>query len=214
MTEAKTEIVCASELQERVVERIAEIRNPEPFDSYRDELRRYKRRLGKRKEVVRITSGTLSETRERGFTVPVYDQDVFVPRPERPRPVAYGYSPYDRSMGFTSHAQAFGLLADARYNRDIRPERVAEYAEAMERGGWRDLLSDPIAVTADGHVLNGQHRIAAAVRVDWSEVGNDPAFLVIWNADPDESLHADGSRRTQKDEKTIAMKLVAAKEVS
>jgi hypothetical protein len=210
MAEAKTEIVRASELQERVVERIAEIRNPELFASHKDELRRYKRRLGKREEKVYKKDFS----RVRGFKVQHLGQEVFVERPERPRPPAYRYSPYDRSSGFgpSIHARVYGLLASARYNRDLRPQRVDEYHGAMLRGEWRDLLSDPIAITADGQVLNGQHRIAAATHVDWSKLDSDPAFLVIWGASPEESLHADGSRRTAKDEKTIAMKLVSGKE--
>ena len=34
-------------------------------------------------------------------------------------------------------------------------------------------------------------------------------FLVVWGVDATEALHADGSRRTANDEKTIATKLVA-----
>jgi hypothetical protein len=103
----------------------------------------------------------------RGFKVQHLGQEVVVERPKRPSPLAYSYSGYDRSFGSTSHAKAYGLLADPRYNRDIRPQRVDEYAAEMIAGRWRDLLSDPIAITADGHVLNGQHRIAAASKVDW-----------------------------------------------
>ena len=130
MAETTTEIVRASELQERVVGRIAEIRNPDLFKSYNAELRLYKRRNGKREEVVRKAVGNHSV----GFTVQVYDKEVFVERPARPAPIAYRYSAYGRSFGLTSHATLFGLLADPRYNRDIRPQRVDEYALAMRRG--------------------------------------------------------------------------------
>jgi hypothetical protein len=107
------------------------------------------------------------------------------------------------------YARTFGLLADPKYNRDIRPQRVNEYIEAMRAGRWQDLLSDPISITADGHVLNGQHRISAAESVDWSKVDNDPSFLVIWGVEPTEAHFADGSRRTERDQKMIADKLVA-----
>jgi hypothetical protein len=208
-TEVQTEVVHASELQDRVVERIAEIRNPDLFKSYTSELRRYKRRKGKREEIIKEEGLSLLKTTKRGFTKRVYDNaQIFVPRPERPSLNAYAYSPYSREFGSTWHAKVGGLLADPRYNRDIRPQRVEEYAATMGRGEWRDLLSDPIAITAEGDVLNGQHRIAAATRVDW-EGEKGPAFLVVWNADPREAQYADGSRRTQKDEKTIATKLLS-----
>jgi hypothetical protein len=115
---------------------------------------------------------------------------------------------YDRSFGFTTHADQLGVLADPRYNRDIRPHRVEEYAAEMKAGNWRDLLSDPITVTREGQVLNGQHRLAAAGDVDWSNVGNDPRFLVVWGVEPQEALYADGSRRTPKDSQTVASRLV------
>ncbi len=80
----------------------------------------------------------------------------------------------------------------------------------MVAGAWHDLLSDPIAITSDGHVVNGQHRLAAASHVDWSKVDNDPLFLVIWNVDPTEARYADGSRRTDRDSRTIAERLLEA----
>jgi hypothetical protein len=149
-----------------------------------------------------------SKHKVHGFKVKVYDQEVFVERPLKPSRRAWTYSSYDRSLGFTSHATQGGLLANSLYNREMRPVRVEEYIEEMKAGRWHDLLSDPISVTEDGQVLNGQHRLAAALNVDWSEVENDPAFMVVWNVDPKEALHADGSRRTPRDEKTIATKLV------
>jgi hypothetical protein len=204
-----TEIVRATDLRERVINRIAEIRNPELFKSYTAELGRYKRRLGKRKEITKEDGSPLLATKRRGFTKRVYDNaTIFIPRPERPSPRAYGYWSYSRGGGFTTHAEVFGLLATPRYNRDIRPQRAAEYHEEMQAGRWRDLLTDPISITADGQVLNGQHRLAAAEGVDWEEAGNNPSFLVIWNADPGEALYADGSRRTQRDEKTVAARLL------
>ena len=100
-----------------------------------------------------------------------------------------------------------GFLSDAKHNREIRVQRVAEYREAMESGRWRDLLSDPITITDDGQVINGQHRLAAASNVDWSEVPNDPLFLVVWGVAPEEAAHADLARRTDRDQVTIAAKL-------
>jgi hypothetical protein len=41
---------------------------------------------------------------------------------------------------------------------------------------------------------------------------NDPAFLVIWGVDPSEALHADRSRPTPKDERTITEQLLTGKQ--
>jgi hypothetical protein len=126
------------------------------------------------------------------------------------RPRTWLYSDYNRSFGFTTHAGQYGVLADPLYNRDIRPQRVEEYAGEMRAGNWKDLLSDPITVTGDGQVLNGQHRLAAASDVDWENVGNDPRFLIVWGVQPQEALYADGSRRTPKDSQTVAGRLIGS----
>jgi hypothetical protein len=208
----QTEVIRASELRERVIERILNLRHPEVFPNYRKELATYKRRLRGHKEVAVTKGDIFSKTKHFGFLVTHLGQEIFVARPSRPRPCAWAYSSYDRHsfLGQTTSypSKQYGLLADPLYNREIRKQRLDEYEAAMRAGEWRDLLSDPIALTEDGHVLNGQHRLAAASRVDWNEVENDPAFLVVWGADPGEALYADGSRRTALDEKTIAVKLV------
>jgi hypothetical protein len=210
INDPKTEIVRASELGERVIRRIYEQRNPSAMSEYRQKLKKYKRRLGKREEVTATKETLLGAKEVRGFYVKVYDGRAFVERPVEPKPLAYSYGGYQRAGGMSFHAQAYGLLAGPTFNRDMRPQRVDEYADEMAAGNWHDLLSDPISITTDGHVLNGQHRIAAAAQVDWAAVENDPSFLVVWGVDPEEALHADGSRRTARDEKTIASKLLAA----
>lgn len=141
-----------------------------------------------------------------GFQTTHLGQTITVERPSKPTPKAWGYRPYQRDI---TEAYEFGLLAGSQLNREIRPQRVEEYLEEMKAGRWHDLLSDPISITADGFVLNGQHRLAAATRIEWS-MEHNPAFLVIWGVHPLEAFHADGSRRTDRDEKTIAQKLVTA----
>jgi hypothetical protein len=208
----KTEIVHASQIQELVINKIRDLRDPSIMAKYREELAQYKRRLGKPKEStlkVTIRGELVSTTQTRvGFTVDVYGTAVPVLRPEKPPAIAWEYHGYDRFLGFTTHAKQSGVLADSRYNRDIRPERVERYREVMEAGEWRDLLSDPITVTDDGEVINGQHRLAAACAVDWSKVENDPALLVIWGVDPAEAIHADASKRTDRDQRIVAEKQV------
>lgn len=209
-----TETIRASEIKERVVKRIFEIRNPDAQRNYRKELAQYKRRLGKRKEgPVTLRNDLFGQRVEKtGFVVETYGKQVFIERPAEPAiPNAYVQMRYDRSFGTTTHASGFGLLAESLFNRDIRELRVLEYVEEMRGGRWRDLLSDPLTITTDGQVVNGQHRIAAATRVDWDKVENDPLFLVVWGVNPEEALFTDGSRRTARDEKTIATKLLVPK---
>jgi hypothetical protein len=205
-----TEVIHASDTRELCV-RILELREPGTLKAYAKALAKYERDLkrGGRKQVT-ARSAFFAPSKTGYYRIAQNGDPEFVERPRRPTPAAYFRLGYSRQGGYTTHARAGGLLPDAQYNRDILHRRVEQYAAEMKAGRWRDLLSDPISITDDGQVLNGQHRIAAASEVDWSEVGNDPAFLVIWDVEPHESHFADGSRRTDRDEKVIADKLVAS----
>lgn len=204
-----TEIIKASEIGELLVG-ILELRQPGTLKAYEKALRKYERALerGGHKEVA-VRTGYYGIEKTGYNRITETGEAEFIERPRRPTPMAYWRQHYSRDGSFTTHARNCGFLADAQYNRDILPRRVEEYVAEMAAGRWRDLLSDPISITASGQVLNGQHRIAAASQVDWSQVDNDPAFLVIWNVEPYEAHFADGSRRTDRDEKVIAGKLLA-----
>ena len=207
----ETSIIRGSEVYERVVLPIFEARYAEKLADYERELKRYLGRLGKREEkVFKTTSGFDLQRRVRGFQAQYMGETVTVIRPEEPKPVTWGYTGYERSFGFTTHAGDFGLLADSPTNRPMLPRRVEQYQEAMQRGEWRDLLSDPLTLTEGGHVVNGQHRIAAAGRVDWAKAPNDPAFLLVRGVSPEEAVLTDNSRRSAADEKVITQKLLAS----
>jgi hypothetical protein len=223
MNAPRTEIIHGSQMPE-LVRRIFEIRDPQAFPKYRKALARWERRAKGKEIHVRKGRDSLFGNEPIGtfFKARAYGEDVEVFKPEPPGFVAYSHMRYRRFGDMAFPASDRGLFANATYNREMRPQRVVQYAQAMVLGEWRDLLSDAIAITADGHVVNGQHRIAAAADA-WGgsyEVDsrtayppNDPAFLVIWGVDPSEAIHADASRRTQKDERTIAEKLLTGKEV-
>jgi hypothetical protein len=224
-----TEIVRLSELRKKVIQPIFELRDPDAMPEYRKALAKYEKLRKDRPEKTRGGEArklTLSGTKTVGFDLPIFFEDgkrmyrggepasEFVPRPIPPSPNAWGYSGgYSMSFGgskeYTSGSQ-HGILADPLYNREIRKQRVEEYAELMKDGKWHDLISDPIAITEDGQVVNGQHRLAAADQIILEEGDPDPLFLVIWGVDPKEAMFADGSRRTDRDEKTIATRLVRA----
>lgn len=222
-----TEIVRGSELVAKVIARINVVRYSEDFHDFKKALAAYNRRRAGRPEVTWTTQSTylgisLGEEQKKGFVTKTWREDVevigdgnggkvmVVVRPRKSMKIAYRYMPYERSLGFTTHAQGHGLLVDAEFNREINPRRVEEYGNAMEKGDWHDLLSDPITITEDGQVINGQHRLAAASQVDWEKAGSDPQFLIVWGVSPKEALHADVAKRTSRDQATIATKVAVA----
>ena len=212
-TVIQTEVLKASAIRDLSL-RILEAREPGTIKKYKQALAKYERGLkaGGHKEIsIQEQHSFGRTTRKTGFYV-VRENGMaeWVDRPRKPTPAAYVRSGYFRSGDYVSRAKTLGLVADSLYNREIRPERVDQYAAEMEAGRWCDLLSDPISITADGQILNGQHRIAAASQVDWTKVDNDPAFLVIWGVEPSEAQYADGSRRTARDERLIVNKLLDA----
>jgi hypothetical protein len=242
--EVQTEIVRASEMREKVFQRIWNIRTGEDRaqtqEQYERELARYEKQKGKRREITINTAevsgygveiggqtfGSITEHKIVGYFKA--DGVTFVPRPRKPQvadeaPHAMWWSSRrERRGGRVYPARSGGLLGSAHFNRDIRVDRVEEYEAEMRAGKWHDLLSDPIAITEDGQVLNGQHRLAALADIlhpkdyeagIYGEPGDfgdtDPAFLVIWGVDPNEALYADGSHRTAHDEKMIAVRLLS-----
>jgi len=54
------------------------------------------------------------------------------------------------------------LLQSNTHNRNVRLNRVAQLAEAMERGEW-ELNGETIKIATDGTLLDGQHRLQAVV---------------------------------------------------
>jgi hypothetical protein len=180
-----------------LVEEIASLRdNGKAEAEYRAELRKYNRRRRGRPEVTfkhRIDDFFVEE--RTGFQVRVMGQNVYVPRPW-----CRNWQSWVRYEGFTGGMREVGLLAGGgKLNRPLLPSRVGTYHDLMQAGKWRDLLSDPISITADGEVLNGQHRIAAAQSVDWDKAGNDPAFMILFGVNPDEVYLTDRSKRTGRD---------------
>lgn len=57
-------------------------------------------------------------------------------------------------------AMAAAILERNSYNRPLSAASVRRYAELMMRGMWR-LTTEGIALSADGVLINGQHRLAA-----------------------------------------------------
>lgn len=57
------------------------------------------------------------------------------------------------------------LLQTNKSNRHIRDRRVDQYARDMETGNWHPV-GEPLAITPEGRLLNGQHRLLAIVKAD------------------------------------------------
>lgn len=120
---SETEIVKASELEEKVIDRIFELRNPTVRPEHEKALAKYRRRLGKRQEVEGTIRDGMFQREATGFYILKNGEPVFVERPKLGREVTYGYSGYDRSWGIILHAREYGLLTSPQLNRNIRPER-------------------------------------------------------------------------------------------
>lgn len=196
----RTQIIRLSEMP-NLVRWIYDLRHPEKTAEHDKALAEYIAALEDKPEVTGKTKEGMFIFEGKGFYELKDGKPVFTPRPEKRCPKAYVYYPYMR--GFWS-AHSDGLLTKSRYNRDIRPDRVAEYVEAMNAGKWEDLLSDPITITDEGQVVNGQHRIAAACQ---AKPPNDPHFMVIWGVEGREATLTDGSKRTDRDHATILEKV-------
>jgi hypothetical protein len=89
-------------------------------------------------------------------------------------------------------------------NRDVSEARVESYSQAMANGQWW-FTPDPIVVSDEGLIINGQHRLIAASRIDW-EPGHSPQFVVVWGVDKKASLLMDEAQRNTTDRRNIGLR--------
>lgn len=200
--QANARIYRLRELPE-LIQELGEMRNKRMAE-YRAELRKYNRQRAGRDEVTRDRGGVISRG-VRGFVVTHMGQEVFIPRPVRPTYAGW-YRFGVRGVIATKDA---GLLANGgKYNRPINAQRVNEYSQAIMRGQWRDNITDPICITPDGEVINGQHRLAAISGLSFDDNPDDGAerVLVLFGVDPAQIVFADTSKRTARDLTAIAAK--------
>lgn len=93
-------------------------------------------------------------------------------------------------------------------NRDLNDARIEAYKADMKRGEWW-FTPDPIVVTNEGNIINGQHRlIAAEEALPWDGV-KPPQFVVVYGVEPRAALLMDEARRTANDRRDIAMRFAA-----
>jgi hypothetical protein len=93
-------------------------------------------------------------------------------------------------------------------SREMSDARVKQYQSEMLANRWQ-FSTDPIVVSEDGDILNGQHRLKAASKVDWESGDEDdaiPEMIVLWGVVKETVLLMDEAQRSHKDRRDIALK--------
>jgi hypothetical protein len=95
-----------------------------------------------------------------------------------------------------SPERALELLDNvAAYQRQVKDKKVHAYAEAMKRGEWTLLASDPICIDVNGKTANGQHRLTAVL-----ECMQPQPFYVAYGVPVEDYRHMDrGIKRSTAD---------------
>lgn len=104
-----------------------------------------------------------------------------------------------------SPSRARRMLENNEGNRDMRRAKAAQYAITMKAGKWK-TAPEPIVIDKNGRLLNGQHRLLAAIIAD---IALD--FLVIEGVDASLFKVIDrGMMRSASDALGISPRLVQA----
>ena len=92
-------------------------------------------------------------------------------------------------------------------NRTVIPARIHTYLYDMTYGEWW-FTPDPIVVTDEGAIINGQHRLLAAERAlsEGLDDAKAPRFVVVWGVDKRAAILMDEARRTASDRHDIALR--------
>ncbi len=84
-------------------------------------------------------------------------------------------------------------------NRNMRPDRISEYAKEMAGGRW-GLSTDAIGIDDEGQMINAQHRTGAVVSSD-----TEQEFLIVVGIPHDAVMYIDGGiKRSVSDQLKIA----------
>lgn len=67
------------------------------------------------------------------------------------------------------------ILSKSVGNRNLRKDKVTEFVKYMRKGAWVSEIGDPIRISSDGNLLDGQHRITAV-----SIYGKPVKFMVYY----------------------------------
>jgi hypothetical protein len=111
------------------------------------------------------------------------------------------WKPHKRlTRGLFNPMESLGL---ADLNRPFSEPRMELYVEEMLAGRWQ-FSPDPIVISEQGYVINGQHRLVAADAIEWEEGDEIPLFLVVWGVDKKTALLMDEAQRSSRDRRQIA----------
>ena len=191
---------------EKLRSRINELRFAAETRKYEVDLNAYHRRRCERTEVQREVKDDIFIFKKTGFVIKRMGRTEFVSRPEKP-----GWIIWTRDKNLSGDFRELGLIAGGgRYNRPVSHKRVKDYSDTMLRGEWRDNWIDPLAITADGEIINGQHRLAAMSKVGLEPGDKDAQFLVLFGVPACQVTLSDISRRSAKDFTVIAGKAAAS----
>lgn len=95
----------------------------------------------------------------------------------------------DHSVVMVSSETAARWLKHTKRNRSLSEEVATRYATDMENGLWA-FAADPIRFDADGHLIDGQHRLSALARLDMTL-----PMLVVRGLPTDSQLVMDQGRK-------------------
>lgn len=104
-----------------------------------------------------------------------------------------------------------------RLNRRFSTARKNAYLNAMlgQDGESWWFTPDPIVVTTEGYIVNGQHRLVAAIECCHIRLRDDeasgvrwsiPTFVVVWGVERQAALLMDEARRNATDRRDIAVR--------
>lgn len=87
------------------------------------------------------------------------------------------------------------LLAKNGVNRPLSLKRVTRYADAMRKGQWQ-LNGEPIIVSENGRLMEGQHRLSAVIE---SGVESIPMYVITGTSEDTFKTLGSGAARTAAD---------------
>lgn len=105
------------------------------------------------------------------------------------------FKPVTIYRGLVNPKIAEQLLTTNTQNRKLKEHKIAEYSEAILKGGWKAGTTETIKIDKSGKLIDGQNRLTAIVRT------GTPAYLDI-ATNVDESLFSvldTGQSRDAKD---------------
>ncbi len=141
-------------------------------------------------------------------------EDARKPKDSKPEGIMAGLNQAIRDGNADLLAATFNSVRFylGKLNRNVNQSRVLAYWTDMQDGKWW-FTPDPVVVTDDGSIINGQHRLLAvegALGRDELTDENAPSFVVVWGVDKRAAILMDEARRTTSDRRDITIRFASA----